>query len=370
MNYRAVATCLFGLEKVVEFELKRLGIDVISVSDGRVSFEGTKTDIARANINCSTAERILIVLDEFDASDFDSLFDKTGEVVWGDIISEKDSFPVKGYSINSTLTSVPACQRIIKKSIAERLKRDLGVRSLPENGRRKIAIRFSIVSDRVTLMVDTSGEGLHKRGYRPNIYGAPIKETLAAGISDFARIGQNSTVTDPFCGTGTLIIESALRANRIAPGLNRHFAAESYPFIGKGAFDFARKEARENIVRNSKFTAVGTDIDPKAIEHARFNAKAAKVDEFVKFEVMDARKYIPSKDMIVVTNPPYGEKLMDPVSSGKLIGEFCENFFKYDFKGLYLISGQPDFEDIAGKKAKRRRKLYNGMIVCQLYMYF
>ncbi|NMA06289.1 MAG: class I SAM-dependent RNA methyltransferase, partial [Ruminococcaceae bacterium] len=267
-------------------------------------------------------------------------------------------------------TSVPACQRIIKKSIVERLKRDLGVRSLLENGRREIVIRFSVVSDRVTMMVDTSGEGLHKRGYRPNIYGAPIKETLAAGISDFARIRPDSTVADPFCGTGTLIIESALRANRIAPGLRRCFAAESYPFIGKKAFELAREEARENIVRNSKFTAVGTDIDPKAVEHARINAKAAKVDEFVKFEVMDAREFIPSKNITVVTNPPYGEKLMDPVSSGRLIKEFSENFFRYDFKGLYLISGQPDFEYIAGKKAKRRRKLYNGMIVCQLYMYF
>lgn len=370
MNYQAVATCLFGLERTVAYELKKVGVEEMSVEDGRIFFSATAKNIADANVWSRTAERILIVAKQFRATDFDTLFDEVGTVRWGDYIERTDAFPVKGYSMQSQLSSVPAMQSIIKKSIVERLKKDHNSSFLTEKSGVTKRVRFSMVKDVCTVMIDTTGEGLHKRGYRPLTHEAPIKETLAAGIVDLARIRKDSLVADPFCGSGTLLIEAAMKAKNIAPGLNRAFSGEEYTFLGKALFDAARAEAREAIVEDASFSARGFDIDETAIVAAKENAKRAGVADCIVFDLADARAFIPKKEEIVLANPPYGERLMTPEQSEKLLGDFFENLSRYPYKGLYVISSQPDFEKTAKRKATRRRKLYNGMIQCQLYMYF
>ncbi len=367
--YRAIATCAFGLESVLSFELRRLNAQNIETDDGRVKFDADDNMIAEANIWLRTAERVLISVGEFPAPTFDALFDGVKALPWGEFVDRNDAFPVKGFSLKSTLTSIPACQSIVKKAMVERLKIDHNTEFLPERGSTK-RIRFSITKDICTIMLDTTGDGLHKRGYRPLLNEAPIKETLAAGLADLARIRSDSHVADPFCGSGTLLIESAQRAAGIAPGLNRRFAAEEYDFLGKELFDTVRAEAREKIDRGVSFRARGFDIDPSAVEIARANAKRAGVEEFITFEVADARKFIPLDDEIILANPPYGERLLDAASSDKLMADFGKQLNGKKYKGLYIISPSENFEKMFGSKANRRRKLYNGMINCQLFMYF
>ncbi len=370
MTYTAVATCGFGLESVLAFELKKLGAANIKTNDGRITFDASGADIARANLWLRTAERVLIILAEYPAHTFDELFDGARAVPWGEVIDRADAFPVKGYSMNSALTSVPACQSIVKKALVERLKDDHKTQFLPENDRITKRVRFSIVKDVCTLMLDTSGDGLHKRGYRPLLNEAPIKETLAAGICDLARVFPESAVCDPFCGSGTLVIEAALRAKNIAPGLNRAFAAEQYGFLGAGVFDDARREARVLIRADAPFEGRGTDIDPAAVALAADNAKRAGVGDCVRFACGDARTGRFDEGELVLANPPYGERLMDEREAAALYRDFGANIFPQKVKGLYVISSHPEFESCVGKKAARRRKLYNGMLPCQLFMYF
>lgn len=367
--YRAVATCAFGVESVLSFELRHLGMEDVEVHDGRVFFSADKTGIAKANIWLRTAERVLVVLGEYTASTFDELFDGAYDADWASVISKEDSFPVKGFSMNSALTSVPACQSVLKKAIVEKLKKQYKTTVLPETSTEK-KVRFSITKDRCTLMLDTSGDGLHKRGYRPLLNEAPIKETLAAAIVDFSRCRDDSIVMDPFCGSGTLLIEAAMRAKNIAPGLNRHFAAEYYDFIGKNTFTAVKKEAEDQIKNGISFHAYGSDIEPQAISIAKENAKRAGVYDLCDFEVADARKFVSKTGSIILANPPYGERLSTPQEAEDLMKEFGKQLEKQEYKGLYIISSLPDFERIIGKSANRRRKLYNGMLPCQLFMYF
>ena len=367
--YRAVATCSFGVESVLSFELKHLGFQDIEVHDGRIFFSADESGIAKANIWLRTAERVLIVLGEYKASTFDELFDGAFEADWAAVIDKNDSFPVKGFSMNSTLTSVPACQSILKKAIVEKLKKQYHTSTLPETSTEK-KVRFSITKDNCTLMLDTSGDGLHKRGYRPLLNEAPIKETLAAAIVDFSRCRDDSIVMDPFCGSGTLMIEAAMRVKNIAPGLNRHFAAEFYDFIGSTIFDSVKAEARSQIKKDITFRAIGSDIDPQAISISKENARRAGVDDMCDFRVADARQFVPNKESIILANPPYGERLSNTEDAEKLMAEFGKQLVNQEYKSLYIISSLAEFERIFGKKANRRRKLYNGMLPCQLFMYF
>lgn len=369
MKYKAVATCAFGLESILAFELRRLGAEEVAAADGRVTFEADEAGLARANIRLRTAERVLIILAEYPVASFDQLFDGAQELRWGDWIDRGDAFPVKGFSMNSTLTSVPACQAVLKKSIAERIMRDHRIQTLPETGGVTKRIQFSLVKDNCTLMLDTSGDGLHKRGYRPLLNEAPIKETLAAGMTDLARVFPESRVADPFCGSGTLLIEAALRARNIAPGLKRSFAGEQYHFLGK-AFDLARAEAKAEINHTATFLGRGFDIDPMAVDIARKNAARAGVADCLTFQQDDARKFAAKDDEIILANPPYGERLMSEHEAEQLYAAFGDNLAGQRYKGLYIISSHPEFERVFGKKASRRRKLYNGMIPCQLFMYF
>ncbi|MEG2633742.1 MAG: class I SAM-dependent RNA methyltransferase [Oscillospiraceae bacterium] len=369
-TFKAVATCGFGLESVLAFEIRRLGMQSVEVSDGRITFDATGEQIAQANIWLRTAERVLIILAQYTAETFDELFDGAQQVRWGDVLSKTDAFPVKGYTMQSVLTSVPACQSIIKKSVVERMKKDYGTQFLPENERVSKRIQFSIVKDMCTIMLDTSGDGLHKRGYRPLMNEAPIKETLGAGICDFAHVFPESCVVDPFCGSGTLVIEAALRAKNIAPGLNRIFAGEGYSFLGDGVFKNAKAEARLMIRKDAEFIGFGSDIDPEAIAIANANAKRAGVSDCVSFDIGNATELVSRPNDIIIANPPYGERLMSEQEVERLYTLFGRNMSKQKFKGLYLISSHPEFEKCYGKRATKRRKLYNGMLPCQLFMYY
>lgn len=369
-EFSAVATCAFGLESVLAFELKRLGVGDIKTSDGRITFSASGDDIARANVFLRTAERVLIELGSWRATTFDELFDGVASSQLCEVIDRKDAFPVKGFSMNSQLTSVPACQAVLKKACVKALLAHHHTEFLPESNGITKRLRFSLVNDMCTLMLDTSGDGLHKRGYRPLLNEAPIKETLAAGICDLARVFPESRVCDPFCGSGTLVIEAALRAKNIAPGIKRAFAGESYEFLGKGAFERAREEARGAVRADAEFVGRGIDIDPAAVEIARANAVRAGVADCVSFEAGDARTFQAEEGEIILANPPYGERLMSAEEVESLCRDFGKNIFAQKIKGLYIISSAADFEKLVGKKAARRRKLYNGMISCQLYMYF
>ena len=370
MTYRTVATCGFGLESILSFELRRLGVENIQVQDGRILFDATPLQVAQANVCLRTAERVLIIAATYPARTFDELFDGAKAVPWGEFIGRKDAFPVKGYTMNSALTSVPACQSVLKKALVERLKRDYGTVFLPENSRTTVRVRFSIIKDVCTVMIDTSGDGLHKRGYRPLLNEAPIKETIAAGICDLARVFPESRVCDPFCGSGTLVIEAAMRAKNIAPGLNRRFAAEQYGFIGERIFAEAKEAARAAIRTDAEFFGRGMDIDPAAAELAAQNAKRAGVGDITRFSTADACKLRPAENEIILANPPYGERLSNDADVQALYTAFGRNLKDQKYKGLYVITSYPEFESSFGKKADKRRKLYNGMLTCQLYMYF
>ncbi len=369
MKYKLCAPCSFGSESVLRFELGKTGVENIVVKDGMVYFEGDENIIAAANINLRTAERVLILLAEFDAPDFDSLFDGVYSIDWGYFIPADAAFPVKGHCLSSALTSVPACQGIVKKAIVEKLRKQHGVNILPESG-RQYKVRFSIMKNKARIMLDTTGEGLHKRGYRRQSGLAPIKETLAATIVDLARIRESSLVTDPFCGSGTLLIEAAQKAMNMAPGLKRRFLAQQYKFISSSAWTQEKEKAMAAIRKDIDFTANGFDIDPMVIDTAKRNADRAGVSKYVRFWQADVKGFSPASGSVVITNPPYGERLGDAARAVQLAGVLGKRLEQNPVKSSYIITADPDFEAHFGKKAAKRRKLYNGMIPCQLYMYY
>ncbi|MFQ7159473.1 MAG: THUMP domain-containing class I SAM-dependent RNA methyltransferase [Ruthenibacterium sp.] len=274
------------------------------------------------------------------------------------------AFPVKGSSLSSQLSSVPACQSIVKKAVVERLKKGHRVQVLPESG-GEYRIRFSLRKNEAEIMLDTSGEGLHKRGYRRQSTLAPIKETLACAMLDLGRIYPDSTVQDPFCGSGTLCIEAAMKALHIAPGLHRRFAAERYAFVPAGTFQRARADALEQVVRDAPFEAVGFDIDGDAVALAAHNAKLAGVASHVRFYRADVKDFAPRAGSLVFTNPPYGERLGDAGTAAALERTLGQRLAACSVKGAYIITADADFEAHFGRKAQRRRKLYNGMIPCR-----
>ncbi len=368
--YKLCAPCLFGLESVLSGELKRLGFEDISVTDGRVEFTADAEGIARANLNLRTAERVLIVLDSFRAVTFQQLIDGAEKVPFEEYIGKKDAFPVKGWSLNSQLHSVPDCQSIIKKAAVKRLSRKYGVAWLEESG-PTVQIQFSINKDIATIMLDTSGIALHKRGYRKVANLAPIRETLAAGILDIARIYPDTQLYDPFCGSGTFLIEAAYKAKNIAPGIYRRFAAEKWDSLPSKIWQTSREEAIEKIRKDIEFTAFGSDISQDSLEIAEANARRAGIAGLVRLEKADVKNFtIPDRKSLVVTNPPYGERLMNGEDLTKLYQTMGNVFQPSQQTAYYIISSAEDFEQGFGRKADKKRKLYNGMLKCNLYQYF
>lgn len=370
MNLNFVAPCLFGIEGILADELKRMGIKNVVAENGRVLFSGDLQTIAKVNINTRYAERILINVGQFKAYSFTDLFEGTKALCFEQFIGKDDAFPVSGYSLNSQLFSIPDCQSIIKKAIVERLKSKYNISWFSETG-TEYKIRFSIMKDTVTIMLDTSGEGLHKRGYRRNSNDAPLKETLAAAMCDTARIYPDTQLFDPFCGSGTILIEAAMHAAHIAPGLNRFFAAEKFPFIKDSIWREERTAAMDAIRHNIAFEAHGFDIDKSCVELTLNNAKKAGVEKYVKAAPRDIKDFsLIDGRMLTITNPPYGERLLDIKAAEELYKIMGSVFKKEDGKKYYIISPHDEFEQLFGRPADKRRKLYNGMIKCQLYMYF
>lgn len=369
MKYHLIAPCYFGTESTAAFEVRRIGAEEVQVTDGRIAFTGGPEIIAAANLNLRCAERVLLLLKSYTATTFDELFDGVYSIPWEELLPADAQFPVKGSSLSSILSSVPACQKIVKKAVVERLKKGHKVLTLPETG-ALYKLRFSIRKNRVEIMLDTSGDGLHKRGYRRNATGAPIKETLAAAIADLGRVRRDTLVQDPFCGSGTMVIEAAQKAMNIAPGLRRRFCAEHYDFVPQKVWAEQREKALSEVRMDAAFEGFGWDIDPAAVELATQNAKLAGVGERCHFEVADVADFVPDAAATVLTNPPYGERLGDLETAAKLAGVLGSRWEQNPGQGLYVITADADFERHFGKKAARRRKLYNGMIPCQVYMYY
>lgn len=370
MKINFVIPCLLGIESLIANELKELGAENVTSENGRVLFSGDENILARVNICSRFAERVQILVGDFYARSFEELFQGTKNLPWEEWIGETDAFPVKGYSINSALFSVSDCQSIIKKAVVERLKSKYSVSWFDETGPVH-QIQFSIMKDKVSLLLDTSGAGLHKRGYRTQANGAPIKETLAAALCSLARVRNYHTLYDPMCGSGTILIEGAMMAHNVAPGVNRNFSAERWEVIPSSVWAEERNRARELANFDSDFIAYGSDIDESAIELAKQNAKRAGVERKIKFEKCDLRDFTPKSEKgTVICNPPYGERLLDIETAQKLYKVMGEKFIRQRGWAYYIISPSEEFEKEFGRKADKRRKLYNGMIKCQLFMYF
>ncbi|MBQ7131816.1 MAG: class I SAM-dependent RNA methyltransferase [Oscillospiraceae bacterium] len=369
-TYKLVCPCHFGLESVLSFEAKRIGADNVKADNGRVSFEGNADIIAKANICFSTAERVLIELGSFKVLSFEDLFQGVKSLALEEFIGRKNAFPVKGHSLNSKLSSVPACQSIVKKAAVERLKEKYSLNWLEETD-STVQISFSIMKDIATIYLDTSGIALHKRGYRRQSNLAPIKETLAAGIVDLARVRRESVVVDPFCGSGTVLIEAAFKAMNYAPGLKRSFAAEKWGCLPKRIWSDEREAALSRINKDCGFKAYGSDIDPSAIEIAKENARRAGVLSAIEFSTADIRSFSQREENeIVICNPPYGERLLDIRAAEEIYGVMGQRLKADADHPCYVITSSEGFEKNFGKEAKKCRKLYNGMMKCRLYMYF
>ena len=369
MDYTFCVPCLLGLEGPIADELKRLDMRNIRSENGRVYFTGGDPALARANLCLRIGERVLIELGRFEARSFDELFEGTKALPWESLIPADGAFPVKGYSLNSQLFSVSDCQKIIKKAVVERLKSVYGIEWFPESG-ALYQIQFSIMKDTVSLCIDTSGPGLHKRGYRPAHNAAPLKETMAAALVKLSRYRGRDDFCDPFCGSGTIPIEAALIAKNRAPGLDRSFSAMNWKQIDRRVWAEEREAARAREYHGD-YRIVGSDIDPKALEIARENARRAGVDDVVRLELADAMQFSRQTERgVIVTNPPYGERIMEKREAEELYRGFGKALAACPGWQLYLLSSHTEFERCFGRTADKKRKLYNGMIKCELYMYF
>ena len=369
MEWKLCIPCLLGLEGPIADELRRMDMKNVAAENGRVCFSGGAAEIARANVSLRVGERVLLELGSFEARSFDALFESTRALPWESILPLDAAFPVKGYSLNSALFSVSDCQKIIKKAVVERLKSVYRVDWFPETG-ALYQIQFSIMKDRVSLCLDTSGEGLHKRGYRPAHNAAPLKETMAAAMVLLSRYRGRDDFCDPFCGSGTIPIEAALIALNRAPGLGRSFSAMRWEGFSGRVWEEAREEARAKEYRGS-YRIVGSDIDPQSLRLARENAERAGVADLVRFELADATKFDRTTERgVIVTNPPYGERIGEKDEAEALYRAFGAAWRRSENWQLYLLSSHTEFERCFGAAADKKRKLYNGMIKCDLFMYY
>ena len=363
---------LFGLEGLCANEMRRLGLEQVQAENGRVLCRGSGDDLARLNLGLRTGERVLLVLGSFPVGGSDAidrLFEGIKALPWERFIPREGQFPVKGHCLNSDLHSVPTCQALIKKAAAQRLGKAYGLNTLPETG-AVYQIQFSIMKDMATLMLDTSGAGLHKRGYRAQGVVAPLRETLAAAMVMLSRYRGRDPLCDPFCGSGTIPIEAALIAKNRAPGLSRSFSAQKWTWLDNKAWMNAADEAMDKEF-DGQYEIWGGDIDPEAVALARHNAQLAEVDDVVSFEVSDATRFhFGGLRGRVVTNPPYGERIMERREAEELYRAFGKAWSKFpDEWKLFLLSSHTEFERTFGKQADKKRKLYNGMLKCDLFMY-
>lgn len=369
-KFKILATTSFGLESVVKSELMDLGYMDLTVENGKITFEGTAFDICRVNINLRCAERIYIKLKEFKATDFDQLFDNINEIPWDEYLPKDGKYIVNAKSVKSELYSLSAIQSISKKSIIEKLKESYKIDTFKEDG-DKYPILISITKDITEILIDTSGDGLHKRGYRTKTSRAPLRETLAAALVKLSYWKPDRTFIDPFCGSGTIVIEAALIGKNIAPGLLRRFAGDNFKFIKKDMWKKARKEALLNANYDQELKIIGTDIDPDILKIARENAERANVADDIHFQEHDVAD-ISSADKYgyIVCNPPYGERMNNKSEVANLYRKTKKAFDSLDTWSYGIITSFSNFENTFGKKANKKRKLYNGTIKTYFYKYY
>ena len=367
-NMEFCVPCLFGLEGIAGDELRRLKIENVRVENGRVLFSGDETALAKSNICLRTGERVLLVLADFEAKTFEQLFQGVYHAPLEDYIPKDGVFPVKGHCLNSQLMSVPDCQAIVKKAASRRLGEKYGVNWLPETG-AKYQLQFSLMNDRCVLYLDTSGPGLHKRGYRAVGNDAPLRETLAAAMVMLTKYRGRDFVWDPFCGSGTIPIEAAMIAKNRAPGLKRRFAAEAFPWMEEAVWQQGREEAQDKEF-HGKYRILGSDNDPKCISLSMANARKAGVGDCIEFRDGDATKMsLPAEGGIIICNPPYGQRMMEQQSAQRLYAALGRHLKFSDGWKKYIITSEPEFEHYFGRRADKKRKLYNGMIKCDYYMF-
>jgi len=368
-KYTLIATSAFGIESVVAEELRDLGYDELTVENGRVKFRGGPEDLARCNLWLRSADRLLWEVAEFGAGDFEELFQGTLTVPWEEFIPENGTMHVTGKSIKSALFSVPDCQSIVKKAVVEGMKRRYRKDRFEENG-PLFRIEIALLKDRASLTLDTSGAGLHKRGYRTKGGEAPLRETLAAAIIRLSKWDASRILADPFCGSGTIPIEAALAARNIAPGLNRNFVSEEWPHLPGAVWKRAREEARDSVVDVNP-VILASDSDGRVFRAARENADRAGVGDCITFQKKPVEEFSSKKKYgCVITNPPYGERLGEVKEAEKLYATMGGVFANLDTWSCFILSPHEDFERYFGKESSRNRKLYNGKIKCYLYQYF
>ena len=369
-DFQLVSPCLFGLEGPLAEELRKMEAQNVQPQNGRVVFDGSDEMIARANLCLRYGERVQILVGTFPARSFDELFEGVKALPWERWIGRTDAFPVNGSCLSSQLASVPDCQKIVKKAVVERLKGKYSVSWFEEIGTPR-RIHFLLMKDTVRVMIDTTGAGLHKRGYRANAAEAPIRETLAAAMAYFSRVRHDASFFDPFCGSGTILIEAALAALNIAPGIHRSFSAEEWASVSPRIWQRERERARSLEMPDAAFSARGYDIDPAAVALTRENAAKAGVAGHIRAEQRGVADFHEEGEYgCVICNPPYGERLLNLRAAEELYSAMGKAFVPRHGWSYSIITPDEMFEKCFGRTAARRRKLYNGMIRCQYYMYF
>ncbi|SFQ18853.1 putative N6-adenine-specific DNA methylase [Butyrivibrio proteoclasticus] len=370
-KYDLICPCHFGLESVLKKEIIDLGYDITEVSDGRISFAGDADAVCRANICLRTAERVLIKVGSFHAESFEDLYQGVKALAWEEFIPERGKFWVKkASSVKSKLFSPSDIQSIVKKAIVERMKQSYNTDWFKEDA-EEYPIRVFFMKDEVTVALDTTGDSLHKRGYRKLESKAPIAENLAAALIMLTPWHGDRILVDPFCGSGTIPIEAAMIAAHIAPGINRHFTAEKWTnLIDPQNWDDVREEAKEEILPDIETDIQGYDLDPEMVEIARINAKKAGVDHLIHFQARDIADLSHRKKYgFIITNPPYGERIGDQKELPSLYRTIGERYKGLDAWSMYLITGFEQAEKYIGKKADKNRKIYNGMIKTYFYQF-
>lgn len=368
MEYTLIATSTFGLEAIVAKELKKLGYNDLKIDNGKVTFTGTEQDIARCNIWLRTADRILIKMGEFKAESFEELFQGTESIDWGDIIPSNGFMHVTGKSIKSKLFSVPDCQSIVKKAIIEKMKKKYKIDWFEENG-PIYKIEIALLKDIATLTIDTSGAGLHKRGYREIAGEAPLKETLAAAMVLISNWESSRVLADPFCGSGTIAIEAALIGKNIAPGLKRNFVSEQWNNMPDNVWKIARQEGLDSI-NNEDFRILASDIDGNILKIARDNADKAGVSDMIAFQKLPMEDFRSKKKYgCIICNPPYGERLGEKKQVEELYRNMGKVFSALDDWSYYILTSNNYFEKLFGRRSDKNRKLYNGRLQCYYYQY-
>ena len=369
MDYRLIATCAFGIEKILSNELKALGYEDLMVENGRVEFDGDEMDIAICNIHLRTAERVLIKLAEFKALSFEELFQGTKAVDFGKLIPVSGKMHVIGKSVKSQLHSVPDCQSIVKKAVIESMKKTYDREQFAETG-AVYRIEIGLLKDIATLTVDTSGEGLHRRGYREHSGAAPLKETLAAALVLISGYDGSRPLVDPFCGSGTILIEAAMIARNMAPNVDRKFVSETWPNFPKDVYEQVREGAK-NQVKSLDLSITGYDNDTYVLSTAKMNAKKAGVFKNIYFmhsDFMNLR--LTERNVTIITNPPYGERLGEIETIRTLMEKMGRDKATNEDYEMFILSAMEGFEKSFGKKAHKNRKLYNGRIMTYFYQYF